>query len=932
MADYDINLLIKTKGDAKGAKDVANGLKEVDKEAKNVEQSTDKAEKSLENLLKRSKLSLFEDKLSAQKSKVAEMVGSDKFNKGAVANAVLQYQKLDDKVAQLNAEAEKASAKPFGYTAEDSKALAEMSSKLDVLYGKYDAIAKKHAQLVNENAPEEKRLAAWEKLVSVSGQIQREEARITKEVEKREAARARELEQASKAQQVAESTQPVADKLVQRTDTEEVEPTVDTSFDERKMGWLNLQTALLLRVGDAADRAKSAVKGFLDSVGERAKSKIDKFTGGLSNVINSFKRIAFYRFIRTVIKEITEGFREGVNNLYQWSKMLGGEFAKSMDTIATSTLYMKNSLGAMVAPLINALAPAIDFVIDKFVALLNVINQVLALFTGAATWTKAKKYPTQYADAVSSGAGKAADALHKLGLAQIDELTILDKNHGDNGSGGGGGSGLDYGSMFDTEKLGGGIWDKIKEAIDNGDWRGAGRILAERLNEIVAGLDTHKWGQEIGTKINNGLEFAYGFLKFTDFKQIGSKIADFINGGFEKINFDTAGRLVARKVTALWDTIIGFVTRLDWGLVARSIGNYFIGLFSEFSEWMESIDWFDLGQQIQQKIYDAISNVDWVGLADSIVRFFTDNVDAVLKFGMGLVFPINEPKFEDKSHWGWTEWAEHIIGEIAPPASALIGFTIGGVPGALVGLVIGLGLKFALKTDLVGKAEKYGERLNEVVKHQSQRAQTTMDQSGSKMEQNTGRHFNNMQTKISTSLGGTSGIVNSKTGDIGRQISSSWNNIERNTDTSWSGIVRKIGDWIEKAKQKLNFSWKLPEVRLPHIPTPHFSMATGIMGVQYPRFDGWWAEGGFPQEGSLFIANEAGAEMVGSIGGHTAVANNDQIVDAVSQGVYEAVRDAMGNGKQSVNVYLDGKQISGTVVQNINSETRRTGNSPLLSY
>jgi hypothetical protein len=109
-------------------------------------------------------------------------------------------------------------------------------------------------------------------------------------------------------------------------------------------------------------------------------------------------------------------------------------------------------------------------------------------------------------------------------------------------------------------------------------------------------------------------------------------------------------------------------------------------------------------------------------------------------------------------------------------------------------------------------------------------------------------------------------------------------------------------------------------------------MATGIMGVQYPRFDGWWAEGGFPSTGSLFIANEAGPEMVGTMNGRTAVANNDQIVAGISQGVYEAVRDAMGEGNQAVNVYLDGKQISGSVVKNINSETRRTGSSPLLSY
>ena len=48
-----------------------------------------------------------------------------------------------------------------------------------------------------------------------------------------------------------------------------------------------------------------------------------------------------------------------------------------------------------------------------------------------------------------------------------------------------------------------------------------------------------------------------------------------------------------------------------------------------------------------------------------------------------------------------------------------------------------------------------------------------------------------------------------------------------------------------------------------------------------PFFEG----GGFPNEGQLFIAREAGAEMVGAMGRRTAVANNDQIVEGISAGV-----------------------------------------------
>jgi hypothetical protein len=58
--------------------------------------------------------------------------------------------------------------------------------------------------------------------------------------------------------------------------------------------------------------------------------------------------------------------------------------------------------------------------------------------------------------------------------------------------------------------------------------------------------------------------------------------------------------------------------------------------------------------------------------------------------------------------------------------------------------------------------------------------------------------------------------------------------------------------------------------------------------------------------------------MVGSINGRTAVANNDQIVEAVSRGVYSAVVEAMrgysdNQSGQEINLYLDGKQITAAV-------------------
>jgi chromosome segregation ATPase len=63
-----------------------------------------------------------------------------------------------------------------------------------------------------------------------------------------------------------------------------------------------------------------------------------------------------------------------------------------------------------------------------------------------------------------------------------------------------------------------------------------------------------------------------------------------------------------------------------------------------------------------------------------------------------------------------------------------------------------------------------------------------------------------------------------------------------------------------------------------------------------------YATGGYPEMGQLFVAREAGPELVGNIGNKTAVASNDQIVQAVSQGVAMAVASVMGSsgGKAQV--------------------------------
>ena len=117
-----------------------------------------------------------------------------------------------------------------------------------------------------------------------------------------------------------------------------------------------------------------------------------------------------------------------------------------------------------------------------------------------------------------------------------------------------------------------------------------------------------------------------------------------------------------------------------------------------------------------------------------------------------------------------------------------------------------------------------------------------------------------------------------------------------------------------------------------------------------------YATGGFPKVGELFYARESGAELVGTLGGKTAVANNDQITAGIAKALdhsadrlmsslsaYDRVRagaaDSTTVKSEASNqtqlmfspvIKIDSKVITQAVVEGINNITRSSGNSPLI--
>lgn len=91
---------------------------------------------------------------------------------------------------------------------------------------------------------------------------------------------------------------------------------------------------------------------------------------------------------------------------------------------------------------------------------------------------------------------------------------------------------------------------------------------------------------------------------------------------------------------------------------------------------------------------------------------------------------------------------------------------------------------------------------------------------------------------------------------------------------------------------------------------------------------GTYAQGGFPDKGSMFIANERGPELVGNIGGRTAVANNDMIVTAIENASYKGMVTAMASaGGNNINLKINANSndLSRALAKSMAIEFKRQG-------
>lgn len=150
-----------------------------------------------------------------------------------------------------------------------------------------------------------------------------------------------------------------------------------------------------------------------------------------------------------------------------------------------------------------------------------------------------------------------------------------------------------------------------------------------------------------------------------------------------------------------------------------------------------------------------------------------------------------------------------------------------------------------------------------------------------------------------------------------------WFSVNRFTG-DLDSVLKKIVEEAEKKVNKNPLSLKIKaNVDISANTSALIAMQKGTRG---------YAGGGFPPEGQIFMARENGPELVGNIGGRTAVVNNDQIVESVSAGVAKAVSSVIGRSSgESGDIVIQVNEMElGRISRSaINKYNKVTGNMAL---
>ena len=553
------------------------------------------------------------------------------------------------------------------------------------------------------------------------------------------------------------------------------------------LGPTNALRLSLNRLGEAADKANKK----LDAPGKRGYGFLD-----------SAKFLLKYQLIFKLFSMVTNAVKEGISNLYEWSKATNGVFAKSLDSAKSKILLLKNSIATALAPAITALIPVFNAVANAVVFCLNAIAQFISAIRGLGTWTKATEAVGDYTEAV-----KGAGAAHKGLLASFDELNVI----GSSGSGGGGGASNLWEGAFEEKELSP-FFAWIKDHLS------LVKTLALGIGAAV-----------VGWKLSSGFVSAVNGVAGNFKKIVGFAMT--ISGAI----MEASASIDAFSSKNSWDTLIGQLSGaalmagglfLMFGKVASGIGLIVGGipmLVTGLKEWITT-------GEATNEVLSAIS--------------------------AGILF---------------------VAGGISLLTGNWLPLIVGGIGVALVWLV---GKWDDIKTAISNAWNSFVSWMDSSVIQPVKAA------------------LEPIATWIKTYI-----------------ITPIMNVVQPVID-----LINKLIAWVSKKDTKV-IEVKYSTSKTPSgasytsTYTPPVSHGAGMAGMEMVDFQAK-ADGGFVNSGQLFVAREAGPELVGTIGGRTAVANNDQIIAGVASGVAagQEEQNALLRKQNEILTRLLAKEFSAKVV------------------
>ena len=391
----------------------------------------------------------------------------------------------------------------------------------------------------------------------------------------------------------------------------------------------------------SANLAKSvggAVVGGFKRLGIAARNAAKKILGIGRNAKTS--RMSMMKMLGTsllmgiafrALMAIFNGLKQGMNNLAQYS----GETNSDLSALKSSLTQLKNSFATAFAPILSVVTPILTGFMNTISKVVTHIGMLMAALTGKGTFTKAVAVQEDYAAGLKNTANSAKDASkaqqdYTTGLDEINRASSNDKSSGSSGTPGS----ATPSQMFEEVSISNSISDlakTLKQKVAEGDWKGVGSIVAEKVNSIFSGIDTRQLASDLSGKVINALDIAIGFIQGIDWQMLGNKVAHFIAG----IDWSGLTRALFEGIGSALGGIAGFI----WGIIEVA--------WDSVAEW-----WFKNAYEDGQFTMQGLLKGIWDGICN-IGTWIKNNIFKPFIDGFCKAFGIQSPSTVMKEMGGY---------------------------------------------------------------------------------------------------------------------------------------------------------------------------------------------------------------------------------------------------------------------------------------